>query len=120
MARILVAEDSLMSRTNLVEILKSQNHEIAGEASNGEEAYDLYEKLQPDLVTMDITMPLMDGIERLRKIINKYPNAKIIMITALGQERTILESLNLGALHYIMKPYEAKTVQSAISEVLDY
>lgn len=119
MARILIVEDSLMSRMNLIEILTSQNHEIAGEASNGEEAFALYEELKPDLVTMDITMPLMNGLEALKKIMGKYTDAKIVMITALGQAHKVLESLNTGARHYITKPYEAQKVISIINEVLN-
>ncbi len=118
MARILVVEDSLMSRTNLIEILASQKHEIAGEACNGEEAFNLYEELKPDLVTMDITMPVMNGIEALKKIMEKYSEAKVIMITALGQAGKVLECLNAGARHYITKPYEAKNILFVIEEVL--
>ncbi len=119
MARILVVEDSLMSRMNLIDILAAHNHEIAGEAANGEEALTMFEELKPDLVTMDITMPLLDGLKALKRIMEKYPDAKVIMITALGQAQKVLEALNTGARHYITKPYEAKKVLSIIDEVLN-
>lgn len=119
MARILIVDDSLMSRTNLKEILQTKNHEIVMEASNGEEACRIYSELEPDLVTMDITMPVMNGIEALKKIMEKHPDARVIMITALGQASKVLEALNNGARHYITKPYEAKKVLSVIDEVLN-
>lgn len=119
MARILVVEDSLMSRTNLIEILTSRNHEVVGEASNGREACELYAALKPDLVTMDITMPLMNGMEALKSIMGSHPDAKIIMVTALGQAQKVLECLNTGASHYITKPYEAQKVLAIVDDVLN-
>lgn len=118
MARILIVDDSMISRVGLKEILINAGHEIVEEAINGEEACRIYNESNPDIVTMDITMPVMNGMESLKRIIQNHPNAKVIMITALSQTSKVLEALNLGALHYITKPYEAKKIISIIDEVL--
>ncbi|ABZ85156.1 response regulator receiver domain protein [Heliomicrobium modesticaldum Ice1] len=118
MARILICDDSNLSRGNLKKILTTKGHEIVGEAVNGEEACKKYSELKPELVTMDITMPKMDGIAALKKIIQENPRAKVIMISALGQAPKILEAINSGAKSYVTKPFDANKVLSAVDEVL--
>ena len=118
MARILIVDDSMISRAGLREILLNAGHEIAGEAANGEEAYAIYNESNPDIVTMDITMPVMNGMESLRKIRQSHPDAKVIMITALSQTSKVLESLSLGAMQYITKPFDARKIVNIIDDVL--
>ena len=117
MAKILVVDDSIVARNNLKEILLKSDHEIVGEASDGEQALEKYLKLRPEVVTMDITMPKLNGIESLKKIVEADPDACVIMISALGQGGKILEALNNGARHYITKPFESEKVLEVIDEV---
>lgn len=110
MARVLVVDDALVARRNLITILTSMGHSIAGEASNGIEAVKKYEKLQPELVTMDITMPVLDGIGAVQQIVAKYPDAIILMVSALSQKEPVFEALQSGAKHYIIKPFKTEKV----------
>lgn len=118
MAKILVVDDSSIMRRNLATILSEAGHTIVGEAANGESAYKEYERLQPDLVTMDITMPILDGIGAVKKILKYYPNANIIMISALDQKQMVLAAVQNGAKHYIIKPFTAEKVAAVVNEVL--
>lgn len=117
MARVMIVDDSLISRMSLRMILKENGHEVVHECTNGIEACDKYFILKPDLVTMDITMPVMDGLQALKHIMNQDSEAQIIMISALGQEPKILESLNHGAKNYITKPFEPEQIIEAINEL---
>ena len=118
MANILIADDSTVMRRSLNLILTKGGHIVVGQATNGEQAYNLYCQLKPDLVTMDITMPGMDGIEALQKILKNDPAANIIMISALDQKRMILEALECGAKHYLVKPFKDDKVLATVKEVL--
>ncbi len=118
MANILIVDDSSMARRNLTLILKQAGHTIVSEASNGVQAYAEYEKHKPDLVTMDIFMPIMNGIDSTQKIIKSFPDAKIIMISALNQRSSIFEAIQSGAKHYILKPFSYEKVVEIINEVL--
>lgn len=114
MAKVLIVDDSRTSRNILKKILEKAGHSIIGEATNGEEAYLEYKSLQPDVVTMDITMPKMDGIEALQ-LIRKYDeNAVVIMITAAGQKEKMIQAIKYGASDFIAKPYEAENVLEII------
>lgn len=118
MANILIADDSTVMRRSLNLILTKGGHKIVGQATNGEQAYTLFSQFQPDLVTMDITMPGMDGIEAMQKILKNYPTARIIMISALDQKRMILEAIECGAMHYLIKPFKDDKVLATVNEVL--
>lgn len=118
MARILIADDSTVMRRSLSLILTKGGHTIVGQAINGDQAFSLYSQYKPDLVTMDITMPGMDGIESLQKILKNYPQAKIIMISALDQKKMILEAIECGAKHYLVKPFKDDKVLATVNEVL--
>ncbi|ASJ16089.1 two-component system response regulator [Thermococcus chitonophagus] len=118
MARILIVDDAAFMRMLLKKILTQAGHEVVGEASNGKEAVELYKKLKPDLVTMDIVMPEMDGITAVKEIMKIDPNAKIIMITAVGQEAKVMEALKSGAKGYIVKPFQAQKVIEEVNRVL--
>ena len=118
MARILIVDDSLLARNTLKTILKGGDHLVVGDATEGEQAISQYDRLKPDIVTMDITMPNINGIESLKRIMADDPQARIMMISALGQGGKVLEALNNGARHYITKPFESEKVLEAISDVM--
>lgn len=117
MAKILIVDDSRTSRRILTNILQEHGHSIVGEAKNGQEAVELYGTLSPDIVTMDITMPVMDGIAALQKIREKDENARVIMITAAGQKEKVADALKLGAAEFVTKPFVAEEVIKAIEGV---
>ncbi|MGD9679092.1 MAG: response regulator [Vulcanibacillus sp.] len=118
MANILIVDDSTISRINLKKILVAEGHKIVGEGSNGIDAVEKYSQLKPDILTLDITMPEMNGIEALKIITSNDPSANVIMISALNQNNKILEALEIGAKNYIAKPYEPNQVLNAIKEIL--
>lgn len=114
---LLVVDDSLFMRQMLRDILPKDKFEIIGEASTGQEAIKRYEELRPDLVTMDITMPDMDGLEALKSIIKINNSAKIIMCSAMGQKPMIKEALEAGALDFIIKPFDRNKAIKIIEKV---
>ncbi|MBD7936617.1 MULTISPECIES: response regulator [Cytobacillus] len=118
MAKILVVDDAKFMRLTLKNILKKANHDIVGEAENGKQAIALYEELTPDLVTMDITMPEMSGLEAMRKIKAEYPTARIVMCSAMGQQKMVVEAIEAGAKDFIIKPFDEVRVIDAVSRVL--
>ncbi len=118
MANILMVDDSRISRRVLKDMLEKHGHVVVGEATNGQEAFDCYGKINPDIVTMDITMPVMDGIESLKLIHKGYPDSKVIMVTAAGQNEKIKEAIDNGAVEFVTKPLDEEKVISAIDKVL--
>ena len=98
--------------------LVKEGYEIVGEAKDGVEAVELYKELKPDLVTMDITMENMNGIEAVKQIIALDPDAKIIMVSALGQEDFVKEAIKVGASDFIVKPFDAERLKEAVGNVL--
>lgn len=118
MARFLIVDDSRTSRKILRGILEGAGHEIVGEATNGEEGYLQYIEYRPDVVTMDITMPVLDGIGGLKKIKEDFPNAKVLMVTAAGQKGKIVEAIENGADEFLPKPFEADQLKAVIEKVL--
>ncbi len=117
MKRVLVVDDSRTSRRVLKDILDKAGYEVTGEAINGKEAVELYDRLLPDVVTMDITMPEMDGIEALKQIRKVHPDAVIIMVTAAGQKEKMMEAVKLGAAEFVAKPFVEETVLEALEHV---
>jgi two-component system chemotaxis response regulator CheY len=117
MADILIVDDSRTSRKILRDLLESAGHTVVGEAKNGEESFGLYEQLKPDLVTMDITMPVLDGLGALKLLMKSHPEAKVVMITAAGQQKNVLEALKAGATDCIAKPFDNKHVLDVIDKV---
>ena len=114
MKNVLIVDDSRTSRRILKDILERAGYSIAGEAINGKEGVDMYAKLRPDIVTMDITMPEMDGIEALKAIKKEFPDAKVVMITAAGQKDKMMEAVKLGATEFVSKPFVEETVIEAL------
>ena len=119
MARILIADDSDAIRLVLKDIIQIGHHQVVGEASNGVEAVEMFESLKPDVVLLDIAMPKKDGFVALKEIIAKDPLAKIIMITASDNIKTINDCISEGALAYILKPFDFEDVLRSISMVLE-
>jgi len=118
MGKILVVDDTMFMRTLLKNILFSGSHDIIGEAENGEDAVEQYKKLKPDLVTMDIVMPKMNGIEALKAIKAFDPSAKVVMCTAVGQEQMVKLAIKTGARGYIIKPFQAPKVIEEVNNIL--
>lgn len=118
MARVLIVDDSAIMRRNLKAILVQAGHTVVGEAINGGQAHLMYRTYVPDLVTMDITMPNVNGIEAVKLIKKEFPDAKIVMVSALDQRGMVLEALKQGANHYIIKPITSEIVIDVVNKVL--
>ncbi|HHU92561.1 MAG TPA: response regulator [Halanaerobiaceae bacterium] len=114
--RVLIVDDAAFMRLNLKNILKD-NYEIAGEAENGQEAVEMYQELKPDFVTMDITMPIMDGLEAIKAIKDFDPEANIIVCSAMGQQKMIIKAIEAGAKDFIVKPFKEQRVLEAIEKL---
>lgn len=119
MARIMIVDDALMMRKTLRRILEKAGHEIVGEAVNGDQAIANYAKCWPDLVTMDLTMPGLGGIEAIKHIVAADPAASIIVVSALGQKHIIFDALQNGAKNYVLKPIAEDKLLSVVNLVLE-
>lgn len=119
MARILVCDDSMFMRMMLKKVLVENGHEVIDEAGDGRQAVQLYRQHKPDLATMDITMPIMDGIQAVQLIRDEDPQARIVMVTAIGQKAIITEAIKAGASGFIIKPFEASQIKNVIKIVLE-
>lgn len=117
MANILIIDDSRTSRKVLKNLLEADGHKIIAEAVNGEEGVSKFIEYTPDIVTMDITMPVMDGIEALKKIREINENAKVVMVTAAGQANKIREAVSFGASEFLAKPFEPEQITEIIKRV---
>ena len=118
MAKILIVDDSRTSRKILRGILEEFGHEVIGEAENGEEGYLKYKENKPDVVTMDITMPKMDGLECLKVIKHFDAEAKVVMVTAAGQKDKMMDAIKNGASEFVTKPFDKEEIKKAIGEVI--
>ena len=118
MQKVLVVDDALFMRTALSKMLQEWGLEVVAQAANGREAVNMYKEHSPDLVTMDVTMPIMSGIDALKLIMQDDPEAKIIMITALGQQRIIVDALENGAKDFITKPFQPENLKEVVFNVL--
>jgi len=116
--RVLVVDDSSFMRSLLKDIILKDPYTLAGEASNGREAVEAYAKLQPDLVTMDIVMPEMDGIEAVKAIRASDPAARIVMVSAMGQQGLVIAAIQAGARDFIIKPFQPPRVIEALKRVM--
>ena len=117
--RILICDDATFMRMMIKDILTKNGYEVAGEAENGLVAIEKYNELKPDLVLMDITMPEMDGITALKKIVESDSEAKIIMCSAMGQQSMVIDSIQAGAKDFIVKPFQAERVVEAVQKWWD-
>ena len=119
MKKVLIVDDSRTSRKILRSILEENNIEVAGEATNGEEGVKLYKELKPDFVTLDITMPIMDGVEALKLIMADDPGAKVVMVTAAGQQSNVIEAVKLGATEFVTKPFDEDVIMDVITRIVE-
>ena len=115
---VLIVDDAAFMRMLLKDILTKAGYEIIGEAENGKEAVEKYLANKPDLVTMDITMPEMNGIDAARAIKTADPGAKIVMCSAMGQQSMVIEAIQIGASDFIVKPFQPARVIDAVKKVI--
>lgn len=118
MYRILIVDDAAFMRMMLKDILVKHNFEVVGEASNGVEAIEKYKELKPDLVTLDITMPTMDGLTALKEIRAYDNNARVVMCSAMGQQAMVVDAIKSGAKDFIIKPFQVDRVLESIKNVM--
>jgi len=116
--KILIVDDAAFMRMMIKDILTKNGYEVVAEASDGAQAVEKYQELRPDLVTMDITMPEVDGISALKQIKQMDPNAKVIMCSAMGQQAMVIDAIQAGAKDFIVKPFQADRVIEAIQKAL--
>ncbi len=119
MSKILIVDDAALMRNMIKNALLENNKHTILEARNGEESVELYKATKPDVVTMDITMDIKNGVDAAKDILSHDKKAKIIMITALGQEEYLKECVGAGVKDFIVKPFTKERVQSAINKVLE-
>lgn len=117
MAKVLVVDDAAFMRMMIRDIITKLGHEVV-EAVNGQDAVAKYNEVKPDLVTMDITMPELDGIGALKAIKEKDPNCNVVMCSAMGQQAMVLEAIKAGAKNFIVKPFDNEKVIGAITKAL--
>jgi len=117
-ANIMVVDDAAFMRLMLRNILEEAGHTVVCEAENGLEAVEKYKKYHPDLVTLDITMPVMEGVEALREIRRHDPLAVVIMCSAMGQKAMVIEAIKMGAKDFIVKPVQQDRVVEAVNKAL--
>jgi two-component system chemotaxis response regulator CheY len=118
MARILVVDDAAFMRKVLSDALTAGGHEVAGEAADGNEALERFPDVRPDLTTLDITMPDKDGLATLRELMTLDPDARVVIVSALGQESKVLEAIKLGARDFVVKPFDAERLLGAVEKAL--
>ncbi len=116
--RVLIADDSYVMRNNLRKIFEDHGMEVVAEAANGMQACFEYDRHLPDLVTMDINMPVMDGLTALKNIIARHPDAKVIMVSAEGQKNRLFQAIKNGAKHFLVKPITKEKTIEITEEVL--
>jgi two-component system chemotaxis response regulator CheY len=116
--RVLIVDDAAFMRMMVKDILSKNGYEIVGEAENGVKALEKYQELKPDLTTMDITMPEMDGITAVKEIKKLDPNAKVIMCSAMGQQAMVVEAIQAGARDFIVKPFQPDRVLEAVRKAV--
>lgn len=119
--KVLIVDDAAFMRMMLKDILTKNGYEVVGEAENGAKAVEKYKEVTPDLVTIDITMPEMDGISALKNIRSIDSNAKVVMCSAMGQQAMVIEAIQAGARDFIVKPFQADRVLEAVKcQTADY
>lgn len=116
--KILIVDDAVFMRMKLKDILEKNGYTVVAEAENGREAFEKYQATMPDLVTMDITMPEVDGLEALKMIKDFDASAKIVMCSAMGQQGMVMDAIRAGALDFIVKPFDTDRVIKAVDKVL--
>lgn len=115
---VMIVDDAAFMRATLKDVITKGGFQVIAEAINGKDAVDKFKIHNPDIVTMDITMPEMDGLEALRQIVGANPHAKVIMCSAIGQQQNVIEAIKNGAKDFIVKPFQPDRVLEAIKKVL--
>jgi two-component system chemotaxis response regulator CheY len=115
---VLICDDAIFMRTMIGDILTQAGFQIVGEAETGLQAVEKYRSLKPDLVTMDIVMPDMGGIDAVREIVKEDPGAKVLMCSAMGQQALVIEAIQAGARDFVVKPFQPSRVLEAVQRVL--
>jgi two-component system chemotaxis response regulator CheY len=114
---VLLVDDSTFMRLKMKSLVENLGFQVIGEGANGKEGVDKYKILRPDILLMDITMPEMDGVEALRQIMKCDPKAVVVMVSAMGQERIVMETVLAGAKNFIVKPYEDDKVAAVLKKL---
>ena len=117
MSKVLIVDDAAFMRISIKNMLTKNGYEVIGEAENGAAGVEMYKDLQPDIVTMDITMPEMSGLDALKEIMKQDPKAKIVMVSAMGQEAMVREAIVSGAKGFIVKPFKEEGIIAAIKKL---
>lgn len=117
MAKVLIVDDAAFMRISIKNMLTKNGYEVVGEAENGKIGVEKFRELSPDIVTMDITMPEMTGLEALKEIIKINPGAKIVMVSAMGQEAMVRDAIISGAKGFIVKPFKEDGIISALQKL---
>lgn len=115
---VLLVDDAAFMRMMLKDILTNNGYQVVGEAENGVVAIEKFSTLNPDITIMDITMPEMDGLQAVKEIRSKFPQAKIIMCSAMGQQAMVIEAIQSGAKDFVVKPFQAERVLEAVAKAL--
>ncbi|MBI3446852.1 MAG: response regulator [Magnetospirillum sp.] len=117
--KVIIVDDSIITVKKLIVLLEGLGHQVVATAGTGIEALEAYRAHKPDFLTMDITMPDMDGVQATASIISEYPDARIIMVTSHGQERMVIDSLEAGASGYVLKPVRIDKLSDMIAKVME-
>jgi two-component system chemotaxis response regulator CheY len=115
---VLICDDAIFMRTMLADILQQAGYDVVGDAATGKEAVEKYKQLRPDIVTMDIVMPDMGGIDAVRQITEFDPHARVLMCSAMGQQALVVEAIQAGAKDFVVKPFQPSRVLEAVQRVL--
>lgn len=115
--KVLIADDAAFMRRMLKDILTKNGHEVVGEAANGIEMLSKYEETQPDIVTLDITMPEMDGLTAIKELRKKHPDANVVMCSAMGQQSMVIDAIQSGARDFIVKPFQTDRIIECLSKL---
>ncbi|MBE3583854.1 MAG: response regulator [Limnochordaceae bacterium] len=117
-ARIMVVDDTAFMRLTLRKLLEKAGHQVVAEAENGAEALERYAQVHPDLVTLDLVMPVMDGIATLKELTRRDPGCRVIVCSSMGQKALVVEALNAGAYDFIVKPFQPQRVLEAVARAV--
>ena len=117
MAKVLIADDAAFIRMKSATLVQLLGHDVL-EAANGAEAVAMYEAHRPDAVLLDITMPVMDGIEALKRIIAADPGARVAMVTAIGRQQIIMDAIRAGAKDFVVKPFDSERIAAALAKLV--
>ncbi len=118
MARVLIVDDTLLMRRIIRNILTGAGHEVIGEINDGSRALTSYRRHQPDLVTMDVSMPTTDGIAAARQILQEFPDARIVMVSAVNEQHHVVDAIHAGARHFVIKPINPEKMIEVVRQVL--